>query len=1503
MLNRKQTKAIQKFIYSVFKQFWQLSRNASRKLSRWLARNLLKNDRRQRRLGAARAGFVMPTVIMLLLVLTLVVGAILFRTGSRTNQVMSQRDAQIIYNAATPAIDRAKAKLEYLFTKETRLPAGVPSESVLTSILINDGQNGVPAVGSNPYKLPDETPIDINPGINPPGNDIAWTFQVPDNDGNPATNQTVAYSIIFKAQIPDPAAPNNSVIDARTYSGLTTKQKANQLIVRNGPISTTGAISTDCAVRLKAAPEAGWDLVSQASLRKTFQVTAVVVSNKPSNRTISTLEFQQDRELARGNKWGAWFRYDLEIFPGPEFKWNGAMHTEGSLIVGGSSVKSYLISSKDSCLYNPSSNSVVSVTRIVNDPVRPNFYGQVVSGRVYNNDVGGSSAFHIYGTLPISSGGSTEVNSDNDSTTTSSPSLVALDPVALFTRDLNQSNDSSDRSNFTKSTTTWKNPPGQINNKRIGAEAQTAPFVDDTYRADDRLGPKPKYQTTPTPVTLDATLKNGTAIASTSLSADIKEQLTQLEPDPGDEDFKTLGLDGYWERRARAQGLRVIVGQRLELGNTYGWGGTTDPLYPPTGNPVTHEAQQRRTLRDNLAAVQATAIYHRTQSNGYFPVAFLATTAHPGTATTIQNSTKFNSVFPTASTTFISNFFTGDGTNGWEYEVVPGAGESESDFISRISGGQPLRLALQNLANFAGDYTNANDSGAFPPSQQTSGNRVYPHPYLTMWGNFSNLKRALSLLDAGTPYLNLSIADKSYIHTAAGTVGMLAYNINQILSYSITPAEAQSLGDALGSLTGLPANPKPDDYIAKLIDATQQKRARLLHLRAQIQRDRLLGFAPVTTAALASAGSTEANYKYEVKYHTSIIPPATTQPSGTEAAYTFAGNTYDYSDPTKKFIYLGCDYTPGANGNNYFGLSAPTDPASEKRFIHLAVSLCSAKPTAFIGTLAPKYPSLYYLFPTVTHNDRNSPDTATDTSEPYITPPITAPPSANFQPVAIENAGIASQIMLRPKTATSGCNDTGWCLPINGAASITGDTAFQITDPNGSVQFVPFLDKGIFDGREMMSLRVLDIDLNRLRQVTIGTDTWFPASGIVYAFREDAVREDAISRPGNTPYTDATNANHSRTNARDTTTPIDPQLAVNGISPKPVDFYPDPDRRPYGFRLRNGRDLRRNPTLQVGLTFVSDNPVYIQGDFNLHSNNGTSNNIQEFDTLLGDSFNEGDFYNRPFNQLNENFASAAGDYWRPAEILADAITLLSQAFPDGSMEDGIRNSALSSNNSSYRSLNAPNSNKAWLREDGSNASASAASPIKISRNGNPFDCSTAACPEYTVGYDTFSTNKYSRLPAPTASGTQVNAILVSGIIPSQPFQSYGGFHNFPRFLEHWNNSVPLRISGSFMQLNFSTYATGLFYQQSWEPNENPPTGTTNNIYFYSAPKRIWGYDVGLQYAPPGALSKRFVTSGAPRSEFYEELPANDPYVCQLRKAIPVASGGESVQQLTSEGCS
>jgi hypothetical protein len=136
----------------------------------------------------------------------------------------------------------------------------------------------------------------------------------------------------------------------------------------------------------------------------------------------------------------------------------------------------------------------------------------------------------------------------------------------------------------------------------------------------------------------------------------------------------------------------------------------------------------------------------------------------------------------------------------------------------------------------------------------------------------------------------------------------------------------------------------------------------------------------------------------------------------------------------------------------------------------------------------------------------------------------------------------------------------------------------------------------------------------------------------------------------------------------------------------------------------------------------------------------------------------------------------------------------------------------------------------------------------------------------------------------SAVQTRVNSIVVSGIVPSRKSQSYGGLHNFPRFLEDWNaNTSALNFAGSFLQLSFSNYGTAPFESEAWEVGQSVDS-SNENLNYYQPPQRLWGYDVGLQLSPAGPAATRFITSSKSRNEFYNEPPVNDPYINLLCKA-------------------
>ena len=671
MSNRKLAKAIQ----GLFRDIRRLHQTVTKGLVNWLLRSALKNNRGTR---LANSGFVLPTTVLLVLVVTLTVGALTYRAYNRNAQVIGQNQQRIIYNAATPAIDRARSKLEYLFdaTKDNRYPGGVPGEDRLLAMLLNDGKDAanvndfakLPTTDASgtlidPYKLPDEDRVDLNGDGR---KDNAWSFRT-DTDGqkDPTTGKsddaTVIYSVIFSSPVEGAKNPQELLLNKSDL------QKAQKLWVRHGPLSReSNAVKCGSG---SGGSEGGWFEErggSTSILRKNFQVDAMVIPDQ-ANSTAVTLEFHQDRQLNRGNKWGAWFRNDLEVFPGPPFNWNGAMHTEGSLMLGGNSFTAHLISAPASCLFSPAENSGITVTNVTdtNNPAY-NFKGAVIAGRIGDNQHSGSADIYLYGTSPRK----VTLNNTSDSAGGSTPYDVSVDPTTVLVEDKYKYR--SDKSAAGNSDN-WTNlkTPGLA--ERISSKSQDKPYVDDLYRADDRWGPKPKYGSGDDARAVPAG-EMGKAIPATSDNL----ILTLPDDDAPGSAGSAVGLDGYWERRARGKGLRILVGERLELGNLNTWvtpnGGTTnpdyvevpasgnisptderegDPLYPATIAPypvklagtnaetkLKHLDLQRRTLRDNLSAVQATAVYHAAKDRDY-PVACLASTVHPGTLSTLYQSINF----------------------------------------------------------------------------------------------------------------------------------------------------------------------------------------------------------------------------------------------------------------------------------------------------------------------------------------------------------------------------------------------------------------------------------------------------------------------------------------------------------------------------------------------------------------------------------------------------------------------------------------------------------------------------------------------------------------------------------------------------------------------------------------------------------------------------------------------------------------------------------------------
>jgi type II secretory pathway pseudopilin PulG len=1152
---------------------------------RLLASLKARVDRRKIR----ERGFVLPVAVLIVLVLSLVTVGLLTRSTQRTIQTQVERAELTISRQLNAAIDRARAKIDNLI-RDRRLPNSAPTDAQFTSALTNDG-TAVPAEPSDPYTLPDErrfllrysarVPDPQNPSrrIEVQRQAPAWWFLV-DTDNNGLNDSVTVYTILYARRAPVEGQSGLQGFE----ENISDTERARRLLIRSGPLQGSAlAGCTDSPAEQTVNPNVGdWFQVG-SFLQKPFQVYAVTLPIEGADsttRAVSALQFQQDRRRDLLNKWGVFNRGDVEFFFTPGYNWNGAIYAGGSLFfryTANNLFRAFAISSEKSCFYMPPENSEITA------------FGELVAGAIgyAGQEASDTLIFdahpgvaNVPPSVPLNNLDFDSVQND------AAPEMVALDPLELqlFGRIRTRGTYAQDAGEWAKSplNAQKRENPGRIKAGGFRSDQTCPPYVDDVYRADNRFGPKASYDRPPVEPNqargcdVDTFAQTSGVSAGSPIPANARnnqnESLTEDNPPPGA--LSEVGLDGYWERRARVEGLRVIVGQRLELTRT-----DSLPLpLVPTGNAddptklqaifISNEARQRLTLRDNPAAVQATAVYHYSHRDGRFPIACLATVAHPGSPWSLQRA----STFPTGDqrTQLGINFFTGEGTNVWEYDPEP--------MREQLRPGTPLWTALTNLANFAGD-----PDGAYPPRQEAG--RIHPDPFITAFGNFSELRRVIDTVNRGTAVDQLSLADQTTLQTAGCMVGMLADNILRIR-------------DAANA-----SNPDPTAQI--LLNDIQASRA----------------------------GNREAANRFYLPLR-----------------YIFPRQTFYHSVPPN-----------------------PNDPLEDER--RQAYSFLQGPAT-------------------------------------YRT--LCNPSSCN-----LDNLEDLEQIRLAPRPTIG-----EWALP-NVSASCTAagpnSNQFELIRIGNQCRRVPFKDSVFYDGREAMAVRALNIDLALLTNNVanqnrgfINGDTWLPAGigenregGIFYAFREDAVREDAIARPplgafnnyltnwrngnargdlGSAGIMNAGQPNRGMANGQ---TVWDPPVSnPGGLSPKPVDYYADPDRRPYGFRLRNGAVLARggfNPDDAIfGLSFVSDNPVYIQGDFNLHqTRNG--DRLEEFTTLLdfGADGLYSNFYRLRANE-DRRFARAAEDLWRPSDVLGDSVNILSADFCDGSIDDGfVQDGTLNGGGSNY----------------------------------------------------------------------------------------------------------------------------------------------------------------------------------------------------------------------------
>ena len=318
---------------------------------------------------AGNAGFVLPTVTMVSVVVVLLTTAIMFRSFDRAKNASNVRVNQMVMNSAAPAIDRAKAKLNKLF-KDQRLSRATPTETEIDNVLVTY---------KDEYTFGDERNLivdcydpssGLNQGICSSAEILktAWQFPI-DTDNNGKFDSYTLYGIYYK----NPALSGTSLV------------KRNPVQARAIPMTITsaGGNCPSTAISASLAGVNGWFKDNKSlNLVKGFFVYTVTVpitstENLPNNppyekasnsKGFSALEYEQDKIKRSLLNNAVIYQDDLYLTAeDDDFKLNGGIFTNGNLLAGstsGQSIRIYQVSSLNSCFYDPDNAKITVVKNI-----------------------------------------------------------------------------------------------------------------------------------------------------------------------------------------------------------------------------------------------------------------------------------------------------------------------------------------------------------------------------------------------------------------------------------------------------------------------------------------------------------------------------------------------------------------------------------------------------------------------------------------------------------------------------------------------------------------------------------------------------------------------------------------------------------------------------------------------------------------------------------------------------------------------------------------------------------------------------------------------------------------------------------------------------------------------------------------------------------------------------------------------------------------------------------
>ncbi|MEH1789944.1 MAG: hormogonium polysaccharide biosynthesis protein HpsA [Nostoc sp.] len=1520
-VRRKLFKAVRFSLKKLRKQFL----STINKQLIWLLRTIFTTKRKR---SAGNAGFILPTVVMVTLVVVLLTTAILFRSFERSKNASNTRVNEATLNSATPAIDRARAKLNKLF-QDGRLPRATPTDDALYSTLTTN----IPE-----YTFGDETQLTLTTSSTYQGErtqlQTAWQYPV-DTDNNGKFDSYTLYGIYFT----NPPITNGAYQNAR-----------NSLEARTPPMAA-GGLSGDCGDTSTSASlvgNTGWFNINGQLKKSFFAYTATVpITSTPAdttnyeqykgNKGFSALEYQQDRvQLLLVNN-AVIYEDDINLTPGPTFNLNGRIFTNSNFLTGGGSgITLYQVSSKASCYYTADNAKIV---------VGGN---TAAGGFTDSSDISPSTAVHLFqGT----SSNPTGVNFQES--VTQGPNVIAYNSLAYVQRinrlvSAQMANDAStdpkevsdginqeyQKSGFTAAHFTadeqaqfrqqqlelyFKKRTRRVpftevgfggdalGNYKVGG-SQASEVLQLATGAPDTLRPPDAwiYPTVPT----DG--KTGTGYSTLTLnttSGGTKLQPAATEP-------TTLQKD--------PNGKEAFLGDRISVGNNLPqlwWNQTSSSFVGPnpqdtqnitgiTWDNTGGGTRTRRTLVEQLADLGA------TDRDGDWELAAASIPTNPqdpvgGLRVVTGGGIYLPSSYTTTGSATDTDFSTAASvtTNIWS-DMMPVASQN----------------AATNTSTKDNTIVLANGSNSLKSG-------------ITTAVRGSNTDQ--QLLDKYTPYLRMR-ATAVYHYNIASYNQLTPAPIACVSSYydptnSITARNKTGLADVSpinspndntnngNSNNGIVYNP-PDTvsgettYAAVLSYQAQLKYPNgrwvnelLKDALAKAAADRTLSQRSAVESALCAIQILDGTITVQSPLaipHGAIMETAFLDPrqvkaihaDGTAGINTFT-NADGYTLPDSTTIQAS---VPAAAD---YDLALTDRQPLEIRATVLDVNKLRGK-TISGGVTATEYllPNSGIIY--ATRDDALLDASAAETAGNQTT---VSPVDYILDPTRRPNAIMLVNGGKIWRTNSYRDTEKGLILASNVPVYVKGDFNLHTQE-----EFTTALQDnwGNFYDRTGLNVNFACRSGDpRLPNCATG-DEWRPASVIADAvtllsnsfqlgFRNDG-DYDLNNNLGDTNSITNFKNNGFFTNANVTNASWYNSSGIPNISSSYLNNFVTPIQRRGNF---NEYLMEVCPKLPVSAC-TAPTDWYVNYDPTNSANNkyswqippdGTSDwsistlNAGTTAVPAASSIStyprrvafERDIASTPVGNLifrgtDGNVSTSGGS---PSPLGVDTTNKVAKFYYGGSNNYGNDNPRQSSTALWFKTNDSNNSADKPLIIDSSAPTLQAQPRLSpVLQINIPFG--SPGSPDTTrIGPGSGKTpNHYNWLQL--ATSTTFNLAAAAGDTPARSNEDNGGLHNFVRFMEDWNsddstaNATPARISGSFIQFKRSAFATGPF--TATLSGAYPIAGNSGQAPFYIAPKRQWGYDVALLSQSPDLFAQKLVrTPDDLPNEYFREVGRDDNWVATL----------------------